>query len=340
MKIALLLLFFVLGNFASLADEQATLPERLFVNKLLALWPSAMNIEKLSPRSINNGVPLVSPPLTWLNILRVEGIDFEGKGYAHCLYYLIPHHSDKSGLEQPGLLKVVSVDMEENCQDKFVRQSFAFLTGVEQLYVYLTYPGAMDNQGRDLPANQLILKFFYSGKELEWHIPVYNIATGFLKSPTSPRLLQQWDLRAVYTQAPRYRPGVQLGPLLNNGKVLDAKALWHGSTLSKTESMCLVLDDQCQPKGPDVCHRCASFSLSANAFGCTSAFHRFCGIGKCGEREMPACPRGQHYLSTELDESGVPDKLISGVCSAGFKSGICRPGLQPFCNENGVQICL
>ena len=197
----------------------------------------------------------------------------------------------------------------------------------------------MDNLGKDMIPNHFILKFFYHGRALEWSIPFYNIPTGFLKHPTTPRRLHQWDLRGVYTQAERYQPGVQLGPLLEKGRKIDAKILWYGGPIDKIDSMCRTVDDQCQVKGEDVCHRCAIFSQSANAYGCTATFHRVCGSGQCGEKETPACPRGHHYLS-DVDKSGVPTGLIEGACTAGFKSGICRPGLKPFCNEHGVQICL
>ncbi|MBI2519378.1 MAG: hypothetical protein HYV97_03130 [Bdellovibrio sp.] len=324
----------------ALSDDQATQLERLFKNKLLTLWPSALSIEKLSPKLFNHGIALTRPPLTWSPILRVTGLDLNGKGYTHCLYYLIPHHSDSEALEQPGLLKIVDVGVEENCNDKFVRHSFAFLSGVDQLQIYLTYPGSMDNLGKDMIANHFILKFFYQGRAVEWAIPVYNVPTGFLKHSTTPRRLHQWDLRGVYTQAERYRPGVQLGPLIENGRKIDAKIIWYGGQIDKVESMCRVVNDQCQVIGEDICHRCAVFSQSANAYGCSSTFHRVCGSGRCGEKEAPACPRGHHYLSTDVDKSGAPIGLIEGACTAGFKSGICRSGLKPFCNEHGVQVCL
>ncbi|HAZ14013.1 MAG: hypothetical protein A2X86_17255 [Bdellovibrionales bacterium GWA2_49_15] len=338
------LLLCLLGSLAQTpaigSDDQATLPERLFINKLLTLWPSAVSIEKLNPKTFNSGVALSRPPLTWWPILRVVGINFNGQGYAHCLYYLIPHHSDSEVLEQPGLLKVVEVGTEENCNDKFVRNSFAFLSGVDQPQIYFTYPGAMDNFGKDMIANHFILKFFYHGRAVEWSIPFYNIPTGFLKNSTTSRRIQQWDLRGIYTTAERYRPGVQLGPLLEKGQKMDAKIIWFGGAIDRPESMCRVVDDQCHLVGEDSCHRCSIFSQSANAYGCTSTFHRVCGTGRCGEKEAPACPRGHHYLSVDVDKSGAPTGLIEGACTAGFKSGICRPGLKPFCNERGIQICL
>jgi|GEM_PF-5560885 len=325
-------------------DEPLT-KESLFANKLLATWPSAYHVEILDAKLVSSRFAITRPPRTWMPLLQLRGQTFEGKPYNHCLYYLVPYQSKIETVYQPGLIKVVDVLPEENCQDKFVRESFAFLGGVESFYIYMAGPSVRDYESEYLPPNHLAMRFFYNGESKKIFIPLHNVPSEKFIGQEKKTIGVERDLRVHSTSSSKLFNGIHVGPVFKSKMAKESdksvQSIWIDVPYKNESAHCFILDDQCRVL--DVafpCSQCLGIAISANARGCNQGFHRLCGQGPCGEKDAPACPRGLSYLATDLNEDGIPNKVIKEPCSNSEESGFCREGLKPFCDERGIQICL
>lgn len=97
---------------------------------------------------------------------------------------------------------------------------------------------------------------------------------------------------------------------------------------SKDILICHDFDKKCNEQTPNKCSQCQYGYFSGAASECPGKVTKYCGISRCGERNMPACPRGNTHT----------DIVALTGCQNGSLSGFCQDGLIIVC-ENGQLYC-
>ena len=94
--------------------------------------------------------------------------------------------------------------------------------------------------------------------------------------------------------------------------------------------ICHGVNSNCQDVVGYRCERCPGSFYEVVDFNCPQGGSKYCGVEDCGKKNKPACPRGYEVLETKL----------KSLCFDGSPAGFCGPGLQTFCNEDNILICL
>lgn len=111
---------------------------------------------------------------------------------------------------------------------------------------------------------------------------------------------------------------------IETGSVIGSKFLRD----SKDILICHDFDKKCNERVSNKCSQCQYGWFSGAASQCPSRVTKYCGISRCGERNMPACPRGNEHT----------DIVAMTGCQNGSLSGFCQNGLIIVC-ENGQLYC-
>jgi len=88
---------------------------------------------------------------------------------------------------------------------------------------------------------------------------------------------------------------------------------------SDTSIACLKMNDQCEIVGENICDSCRYGHFEVIKHKCKTG-PRFCGINRCGEKDEPACLRGQKSMLDDID-------------------GICSGDLEPKIDDQKILIC-
>lgn len=96
------------------------------------------------------------------------------------------------------------------------------------------------------------------------------------------------------------------------------------------DEICHGVNSNCQDVIGYRCEKCPSAFYEVVDFNCPQGGSKYCGVDECGKKNKPACPRGYEILGTKL----------KSLCFDGSPAGLCGPGLQTFCNEDNILICL
>lgn len=99
----------------------------------------------------------------------------------------------------------------------------------------------------------------------------------------------------------------------NLGSINDSFAL--GSAIR-----CHQVSKDCKDIKENICDRCRYGYYEVVDYQCPQGGSKYCGINRCGEKNAPACVRGQE----KYDES---------------TQGICNPDLTPVMNADGMWVC-
>lgn len=98
----------------------------------------------------------------------------------------------------------------------------------------------------------------------------------------------------------------------------------------KDGQLCHGVNIECKDVVANKCDMCVSGSFEVVDFNCPQGGSKYCGENKCGEKNQPACLRGYKVLDTKLPS----------LCFNGSPAGFCEPGLETFCNDDGILVCL
>lgn len=99
----------------------------------------------------------------------------------------------------------------------------------------------------------------------------------------------------------------------NLGNINDSFAL--GSAIR-----CHQVSKECKDVKENICNRCRYGYYEVVDYQCPQGGSKYCGINRCGEKNGPACVRGQQ----QYDEG---------------TQGICNPELTPVMNADGIWVC-
>ena len=95
---------------------------------------------------------------------------------------------------------------------------------------------------------------------------------------------------------------------------------------------CKEVSRACSLESADQCHLCRYGWYEVVDYYCDGGGSRYCGSDRCGERSMPACPRGKEIVKLEDNKKSI--------CYDGSPHGYCQDDLKTVCDGNNILICL
>ena len=105
------------------------------------------------------------------------------------------------------------------------------------------------------------------------------------------------------------------------------KGKWEDAWHSKDLVSCQSVNDDCQ-RSASTCDQCR-FGFFEVSNGCVQGGPRYCGVDLCGEKGMPACPRGSLYQNGEVTQMD---------CRTDQSFVFCQKGLRIRC-QGSLAIC-
>ena len=133
-------------------------------------------------------------------------------------------------------------------------------------------------------------------------------------------------------------------PLLNNSKVKRKKINFYYPSITKeligssednykdkTSKLCHKVDRDCKNIISNKCDLCRYGYFEVIDHYCPQGGSKHCGVSHCGEKGQPACLVGFEMVN---------DKFKQKPCQELNPAGYCLPGLNTFCDQNNVLICL
>tara|TARA_Y100000590_G_scaffold469529_1_gene657577 strand:- start:16664 stop:17542 length:879 start_codon:yes stop_codon:yes gene_type:complete len=267
---------------------------------------------------------IISPQMTWKTLLRIEKQDS-----TLCLFYRIPHKRLSKG---KGILKITKVKSTENCENVLERKPEIKVSKLSHLKLYFT---SKRERNLKLKTEFKAFHFYFSvsrqdEKDLVLELPLYNTVTSNLKNPNKlqykTKNFEKYDEPWRETLAPGmrvYTGDIKLGrPVVIDGDV------WLNYA-ENNYKFCYRVDRSCKILQDFECGTCKRGWYSVVDHACKNGGSKLCGSSRCGERNQPACPRG----------TGFEEPQNGSYCFRGSKAGICRDGLETYCDENEVLIC-
>lgn len=94
--------------------------------------------------------------------------------------------------------------------------------------------------------------------------------------------------------------------------------------------LCHGVNSNCTSIVENTCDTCEEGFHEVVDYNCPQGGSKYCGKIECGQKNLPACPRGYEVLNTKL----------SSLCFDGSPAGNCAPGLKTFCNDDKILICI
>lgn len=126
------------------------------------------------------------------------------------------------------------------------------------------------------------------------------------------------DFRKYSSNIEEYKiPSLTLNEIVLRNYIEDGK-LCHG------------VNSNCNSIVENTCDNCKSGFHEVVDYNCPQGGSKYCGQIECGQKDLPACPRGYEVLDTKL----------SSLCFDGSPAGNCAPGLKTFCNDDKILICI
>lgn len=95
------------------------------------------------------------------------------------------------------------------------------------------------------------------------------------------------------------------------------------------KNACLVIDENCNVVTENRCDQCQYGFYEVVSKGCELRGSRFCAPSRCGQRDWPACIRGN-----PINAEG---KILR--CDVESQSGFCKDGLSLYCSVDNILIC-
>lgn len=93
--------------------------------------------------------------------------------------------------------------------------------------------------------------------------------------------------------------------------------------------LCHDVNNNCEDKIPNVCHRCAYGWFEVSGGLCLKKGRKYCGPNVCGQKGGPPCWKGVDWINR-------PKKIICGEYIDGL---FCEKGLSPICIKKNHMIC-
>lgn len=213
----------------------------------------------------------------------------------HCLYYQIPYKEKAGRITVNEVKNGACPDVSDNDHD-VIR-----LDGIRNFKVTF--------------ANfKIKLEFEQDKKTQKIEIPMPNIEDGLVHEKYHPikekRLISGLRYLRLNEESFDFANNKYLGKLqdrFSNGNAIR----------------CHQVNKDCQTVGESRCEECRYGWYEVVDYQCPQGGSKFCGQNHCGEKNEPACPRGEKVVDPEDVES----------------AGICQSDLTPTRNLDKILVC-
>lgn len=284
----LLTLLFILTSCLDLKKDEATLSEVDY--KISSEWIYTQKIE--GPKI--NGEVMQRPPGVEQYVM---GLTLPGAGdlsrKLHCVYYQIPYKS------KLGKLSIFEIKNSEDCPETAPSdETFLSLDNITQFKV-------------TLQNFKLKLEFEKDKKQNSIDVALYNMKLGDIHEKYLPvkekRLFSGMRLLKLNDES------FDLDKNKYLGKITDRFS--RGSAIR-----CHQVNKNCETVGENRCGECRYGWYEVVDFNCAQGGSKFCGQNHCGEKNEPACPRGNKVVTED-------------------EAGICQNDLEPVANADKILVC-
>ncbi len=103
-----------------------------------------------------------------------------------------------------------------------------------------------------------------------------------------------------------------------------------GKYIEDKAQLCHKVSKNCIDTTPNECSKCPNGWYEVVDYNCKQGGTKYCAPSFCGEKGEPACVRGYEFTGTNRDD----------LCIQGSPAGYCRPGLNTYCDDNKILVCL
>ena len=241
--------------------------------KMTKEWIYATSIKIFVPENqVISRPPGLEQLILKLELPEIGGIEKK----SHCVYYVVGFKQKKSSLT------INELKGGEDCP---------IISEQENAFLKMSELNHLEIKQKDF---QIHLSFEYLNKKQLIKIPLYNLEG----------LSEHSKLRPMRTKS--FLQGLKLlndsfdfSLNKNLGKISDRFSLG-------TAIRCHKVDKNCQDVGENRCSDCKYGWYEVVDFQCPQGGSKFCGQNHCGEKNEPACPRGEK----------VVDRLEAGICQS------------------------
>jgi hypothetical protein len=290
MKFLILLLLLALSSCLDLNKNYMSVSEADL--KLTEEWIYAESVSDFK----YNGEIMLRPPgveqlIFGLTIPNVGGLSKK----QHCLYYQIPYK------EKPGRLTVNELK-NDACPE---------VSNDEHVYVRLEN---IKNLKVTFANFKMKLEFDQGKTKNKIEVPMPNVEQGLVHEKYQPlkekRLISGMRFLRLSDESFDFTNNKYLGKLtdrFSNGNAIR----------------CHQVNKDCETVGENRCEECRYGWYEVVDFQCPQGGSKFCGQNHCGEKNEPACPRGEKVVDPEDAET----------------AGICQNDLEPTRNLEKILVC-
>ncbi|TNE95222.1 MAG: hypothetical protein EP326_15640 [Deltaproteobacteria bacterium] len=284
-----------------------------FETSILKNVPFALKIDGVFP-GINKDLEIKTPPNTWIRVFQAEVPNQNGEIIFHCVYYKVPG-------KEAGVLR--HIESNESCLGNYKSGKVFDWTGINQLKVWLP-----EFERKIFDKTLKPGRFYLTGRE--------EVGDFFFEVPLFNLNLERKLERHASTFSSRMLKGVFVAKKRDpNVKSQQVKLVgdFEDNYRDRTAKVCHEYSKDCKETTSNSCETCRFGWYSAVGIStCEGQFTRFCGVNKCGQRGMPACPRGIESAR----RMGLDNIML---CYDGSPLGYCEAGLKTVC-DGKILVCL
>jgi len=316
-----LILAFLFSSFSCQKNDQELNYLKAF---LIKEFSDAYKLTAMDRESFYPHKSIVTPQMTWKTLIRAEKSE-----YSLCLFYRVPHKRLSKG---KGILKITKLKSAEKCDNVLERKPEFRIDQLSHLKLYFT---SKRERNLKLKTEYKAFHFYFSvsrtnEKDLALELPLYNIKASNLKNPNKLQNKTKSFKKYDEPWGDSLAPGLKVYPAeldTLRPAVIDGDVRLNYA--DNSYRFCYRVDRTCKVTKKFDCDACKRGWFSVVDYACKGGGSKLCGSSLCGERNQPACPRGTSF---EEPQNG-------SFCFRGSKAGICRDGLETYCDENNVLIC-
>ena len=317
------------GLFVSCSKRQYS-DDVLFKSKVYLKFAQTFKVEIFNHKYVNSGNKIDRPVNTWQNLLRLDYFNENNEIKAGCLVYKIPYL--KGEYNYMGHIRLYEINITLSCDNLEKGELITEIEDINSLRVYLSSSEKIQSKDKmELdPFNlMLLIKKRDELEELEEKkiiFPLLNLSNKNIIYNNNSKVRKGSIIINKYSSSSKmhYIPGTTIRFASSNKSKLNKRQMFKGkltdSYLDKTAIICQ------SPKKEFDCDKCKYGWYQGIS---KDGIIRFCGEDLCGERGMPACPRGLTIIKNNGYE-----------CIENSKLGFCKDGLRTYCDENKVLVCL
>jgi hypothetical protein len=297
-KISTLLFIFLFSSCELLLKKEEA--HSIFSSQLLKSF--SFSSELTINKDLETKEVISRPVGTWLRLVRSEKF---------CLDYKVPTK------------KVDGVLSISKCESLPVKKAISQIEGIRNFKFSLSNNFKSNKKIRN--ANYgLNLSYEFYGANKKINVLAFNLLR---KDHFDAITYKKYESHAEY----RWKKGLRIS---SDETISTRSTPWVGSGdndyLHGKINFCYRVDSSCKEIQENICDECLNGWIEIVDFKCPGGSSKVCAPLECGDKGMPACPRGTHWKGVQL----------SDMCFNDSPAGYCKKGLKTICDENKILTCI